>query len=209
MPTIGEIITDIDIRLPNVFTTDQKLVWANEVIKKIYKYMNKKEQYPIITIENEAFYPLPSNCTMDEIVSVIRSNDITITENTTYSEYTYKGLNENLTGNNYYDGLNGLIGVYPIPNTSGYTFNIVYEKKPALLSSSDLTATPDINENYHGLITFYVLSVIASSGNNPDIDLVNNFRADYNKEWDMMFKDYIETKIKTPTKSRSNRWWGS
>lgn len=210
MPTVQEIISDIDIRIPNVFTINQKVDWLNEILLQLYKYMNagNKEIYQFDSIKGQSIYSLPNDMTMDEIISVERSNDALPTSESQYTTYTYKGLNEELNGNNYFDALNGLIGVYPVPDATGYIFNIIYEKKPPLLSSSDLSAVPSISERYHNILKFYVCSVIAKSGNNPDVELANNYAREFNDAWQLFYKDYTVTKIKNPIKSRANKWWG-
>lgn len=209
MSTAQEILDDIDIRIPNVFTVAQKVGWLNEILLMMYKYMNASEKqiYQFTTIAGQPTYSLASDMTIDEIISVERASDLIVTTDTTFTPYTYKGLNEELDGNNYFDALNGLIGVYPIPDTTGYSFNIIYEKKPPLLSSSNLSAVPAVDDRYHNVLKFYVCSVVAKSGNNPDVELANNYTIEFNDAWALFYKDYSETKVKNPKKSRANKWW--
>lgn len=207
MPTVQQIIDDIDERLPNSFSNSFKVNAMNEVMRKIFKYMNEKDIYPFTTIANQATYSLASNIVFDEILTVEMADDLTVTTNTTFTSYAYKGLDEEMTSNSYYDALNGLVGLYPVPKTTGYTVNIVFEKRPALLSASDLSVTPEINEDYHDLLKFYTLSVIAKSGHNPDTQLANNYLADFNDVWLLMRKDADEKKLKNPIKAKANKWW--
>lgn len=207
MPTVQQILDDIDERLPNSFSTSFKINAMNDVMRKIFKYMNEKDIYQFNTVANQATYSLASNIVFDEILTVEMADDLTVTTSTTFTSYTYKGLDEEMTSNNYYDALNGLIGLYPVPKTTGYTVNIIFEKRPTLLSASDLSATPEINEDYHDLLKFYALAVIAKSGHNPDVQLANNYLADYNDMWFLMRKDSDEKKAKNGLKARANRWW--
>lgn len=207
MPTVQQLINDIDNRLPNSFDNDFKVNAMNEVMRKIFKYLNAKDIYQFATIKNQSTYSLASNIVFDEILTVEMADDLTVTSSTTFTSYGYKGLDEEMTDNSYYDALNGLIGLYPVPTTTGYTVNIIFEKRPTLLSASDLTATPEINEDYHDLLKFYTLSVIAKSGHNPDVQLANNYMTDYNNIWFLMRKDSDEKKMKNPIKAKANRWW--
>lgn len=215
MPTIGEILSDIDnSRLPNIFTNDQKLYWANEVMKQIFKYMNYTDMYYIYTNANKAVYPLASDCVIDELKTVEISN-ITMNptetieyDNITFIRYIFKGVNDtrNLT-NFYYDAYYGQFGIYPVPKEDYYLINTIYDKKPTLLRSDDLSFVPEINEHYHPLLTYYICAQLALSGNNPDTELGNNYLAQYNNLLLQMFKDKTETEVKTPTQVRYNKWW--
>jgi hypothetical protein len=209
MSTVQEILTDIDVRIPNSFTNAQKIGWINEILLQIYKYMNsdEKEMCTFLTVLDQLTYLLPLNLTLDEIITVSISNETTISSDTVFTVYEFKGPNEELNGNNYFDALNGLIGIYPIPDTTGYTVNILYEKKPDLLSATALTAIPGIDEKYHNILTFYCCNVIAKSGNNPKVTLSNNYAVDFNNAWEIFYKDYMKTKIKNPLKAKENKWW--
>lgn len=220
MPTIGEILNDIDnSRLPNIFTTDQKLYWANEIMKQIFKYMNYTDIYYIYTEKDKAIYPLASDCVIDELKTVEISNttmnpvetidyDSERFKNITFIRYFFKGVNDtrNLT-NFYYDAYNGQFGIYPVPEKDYYLIETIYDKKPTLLRSDNLTFVPEINEHYHPILTYYICAQLALSGNNPDTELGNNYLAQYNNLLLQMFKDKTETEVKIPTQVRYNRWW--
>jgi hypothetical protein len=80
----------------------------------------------------------------------------------------------------YSDGTTDYIGFYPEPNESGRCIRVVYLPKPDDLSSSVLTAEPDLYYRWHNLLVYALAREIASSGSNPDIPLANNFGAQYN-----------------------------
>jgi hypothetical protein len=207
MPTIGQLLTDIDIRVPNVFTTDQKIEWINEIQREIFKYMALIDTTFVTTVIDTFRYLLPSDIRVDLIKSVEVSSDLIITADTSFTPYTFKGFNEEFDGTNYFDALENYIGLYPVPVATGYKIQILYEKRPIALSSSNLSQVPELTEDYHNLLKYYCCSVIAKSGHNPDVQLTNNYMSDYNMLFLKMQKDLMERKIINPIKSRANGWW--
>lgn len=209
--TLSEILADITVRYPpsTAFTQANIITWLNECLIQVYSYMNAKQKdlYQFDTVADQKVYTLPSDCMLDEIISVEMADELTVTPDTTFTTYSFIELTQEMTGTHYYDGLNGLIGLYPVPDTNGYKVNIIYEKKPPLLTSGDLTASPQIDDEYHSLLTFYAIQVAAKSGNNPDVELANNYAIEYNNLWIKMTKRVMEEKVKNPTKVRHNGWW--
>jgi len=207
MPTIGEILTDVDNRLPNQFTSAIKVGWANDIIRQIFKYMNKSKVYVFTTVKDQPTYALPSDGTIDLVYALKVANTTPTTTSTQFITYDYAGLEQNLTGNQYYDGLSNNVGLFPTPTASSYEVRIFYKVRPTTLSESSLTVVPNINEDYHDIIKFYILMTIAKSGHNPDVQLANNYQLDYDECMARMFKDEMEKKIRTPLKNSANRWW--
>lgn len=207
MPTVQELLNDIDVLLPNTFTTAQKLVWMNEAQRLLFKYMNSMEVYEFTTVADQATYNMASDCTIDLIDSVQLCTDSEITVDSIFYQYRFVPLNAEFTGNNYYEVPGGLIGLYPVPEETGYNVKIFYNKRPVLLSASDLTVTPNLNEDYQPALKSYTLSKIAKAGNNPDVELANNYMIEFNNYMGMMFQDWAKNKAKVPRNSRANRWW--
>ena len=78
----------------------------------------------------------------------------------------------------YYDATDNCIGIYPVPEKSGYKINIYYNKRPkAIMNLDDYI---ELDERYVDLVKYDVLSVIAMSGHNPDIEIANEYILLYN-----------------------------
>lgn len=198
MATIGDILTDIDsARYPNAFTAAQKVVWANEILRKIYKYTNKYTSTTIATTAGGTSFALPTG--------VLFENIILLKIDTTEYEYAPQ-LYKPLGGNYYFRDVDDKIGIYPATEL-GHTININYVKQADLLSASTLTGVPDINPDYHSLITNYICMIAASSGPNPDTEISNIFTVRFNDDWNRFIKDWGNAKINKPTKQKSNPWW--
>lgn len=198
MPTIGEILTDIDnARYPNTFTAAQKIVWANEILRKVYKYTNRYTGQVFTTTADQSTY------TFD---GVFVENIIKLKVN--FQEYKFMPTLERVNEDEYYySGLNDSLGIYPTPTKSGLFIEIYYVPVPTLLSESDLTSKPAIKEDYHSLITNYVCMTAASSGPNPDTEMANIFAIRFNEDWDRFITDWAKTKVNMPSKKYCNRWW--
>ena len=77
----------------------------------------------------------------------------------------------------YYDGTEGTIGLYPIPKGT-YRINIFYNKKPKMITNIDNYI--ELDDRFIDLVKYKVLSIIAMSGHNPDIEIANEYILLYN-----------------------------
>ena len=112
-------------------------------------------------------------------------------EDVSFSEYPFVEYNDILKRNvdsgwyKYSDGTTDYIGFYPEPSKSGHCIRVVYLPKPADLSSSVLTAEPDLYYRWHNLLVYALIREIAMSGSNPDTNIANNYGAQYNAVMDL------------------------
>jgi len=211
MPSLQELIDDIDARLPNTYTNTQKISWINDLQNEIWRYMSEEELYEFDTIAGQSIYAMASDMRIDMIKSVLVSNSTTIDGTEGYTTYKYAGPDDEFGSNAYYDAL-GSLGIYPVPSSdtgSGYNVKVSYEPSPVALSTNTLTTVPGINSEYQDILKFRCMKVIAQSGNSPDVELANN----YQREEDALMKkiktDYHKKKFKKPrnTYRRSESWW--
>lgn len=77
----------------------------------------------------------------------------------------------------YYDGREGLIGIYPVPQ-GVRKVDIYYRKKPKMVTSLDNYI--ELDDNYIDLVKYNIMSIIAMSGHNPDVELANEYILLYN-----------------------------
>ena len=82
-----------------------------------------------------------------------------------------------MTENGYYDGREGAIGIYPVPQDVR-KIDIYYLKKPKMVTSVDDYI--ELDDNYIDLVKYKVMSIIALSGYNPDTELANEYILLYN-----------------------------
>lgn len=211
MPTLQQLIDDVDMRLPNTFTTSQKASFMNDAIQEIWRYMASTELYEFDTIAGQALYAMASDMRIDMIKSVLVSNSTVIDGTEGYEKYWYAGPDDEMSGNSYYDAL-GNLGIYPVPSTAtggGYNVKVFYEPSPVALSTNTLTTVPSINVEYQDILKFRCMKVIAQSGNNPDVELANNYQREEDAIMKKIMMDYNKRKARKPrdTYRRSESWW--
>lgn len=179
--TVKQVLDDIQVRLPHIYEQNSLFLWINETMKKIYKDLALQDYYSFTTASGQELYSLPEDCSIDMI------NSVTISEKARdqYNPYDwgeFKELksyvpNERMTDLGYYDGREGLIGIYPIPKDVRKV-DIFYMKKPKMVTSLDDYI--ELDDNYIDLVKYNVMSIIAMSGHNPDIELANEYILLYN-----------------------------
>lgn len=179
--TVRQVLDDIQIRLPHSYSEDSLFLWINETMKKIYKDLAIQSKYSFTTRSGQEQYVLPEDCSIDMINSVTIS-DKARDENNPYDWGNFKELisylpNDKMSEPGYYDGREGTIGLYPMPKDVR-KIDIYYMKKPKMVTSLDDYI--EIDDNYVDLVKYNVMSIIAMSGHNPDIELANEYILLYN-----------------------------
>lgn len=179
--TVRQVLDDIQVRLPHTYTQNSLFLWINETMKKIYKDLAIQDYYSFTTVAGQELYVLPEDCSIDMI------NSVTISDKARdqYNPYDWGGFNElksyvpneKMTDPGYYDGREGLIGIYPVPQDVRKV-DIFYMKKPKMVTSLDDYI--ELDDNYIDLVKYNVMSIIAMSGHNPDIELANEYILLYN-----------------------------
>lgn len=179
--TAKQVLDDIQIRLPHEYSNDVLFRWINETMKKIYKDLAIQDQYSFTTREGQELYSVPEDCSIDMISSVTMSNKAR-DENNLYDWGTFTELKsylpiENMKDLGYYDGREGLLGIYPMPKDVR-KIEVFYWKKPKMITN--LSDYIELNDNYIDLVKYNVMSIIAMSGHNPDVELANEYILLYN-----------------------------
>lgn len=179
--TVKQVLDDIQVRLPHEYSQDTLFLWINETMKKIYKDLAIQSQYSFTTRNGQELYSLPEDCSIDMISYVTKSNKARNQDNP-YDWGGFKQLKsylpeENMIEEGYYDGREGLLGLYPCPSDVR-KIDVYYWKKPKMVTKE--TDYIELNDNYIDLVKYNVMSIIAMSGHNPDIELTNEYILLYN-----------------------------
>ena len=197
--TVKQVLDDIQVRLPHEYDKKSLFLWINETMKKIYKDLAIQEQYSFITREGEVLYSLPENCSIDMIASVTISNKARSQDNPydwgEFKELTSYLEEENMLEAGYYDGREGLLGLYPAPKDVRKV-QVFYWKKPKMITDEDDYI--ELNDNYIDLVKYNLLSIIAMSGHNPDVELANEYILLYNNLVQQANEDKNEQKQRYP-----------
>jgi hypothetical protein len=185
MPTVVQILADIDRRLPNDFTEASKLAWCNDVQRKLLPYIEQESVYEFVA-SSSVEYSLSTNIRIDRIKHVYTGDSTAladISSTTIWSEHQYSGADDTLTGYRYYvpnithfntTSVNS-IGLFPV-STEVRVARIYFN---TLLPALTTLNSPVFNEEWHDILKFGVMEIIAKAGNNPDVDLANNYHMEY------------------------------
>lgn len=210
-PTFLQILNDIDTRYPNQVASSDKIRWINDTVRETWKWMASTKIYTSTAVDSQAIYPFSTDMRFDKIKTVMVSDSTARSTTELYEEYKPAGMDDELSGDCYYKAGNGF-GLYPVPTTddAGKAIKIIYEPVPPVYSSTtDTTSVPLINIDYADVLKWRPLRDVAGAGNSPDIEMVNNYQANYNEIMKKIKMDYYKRSAKTP-KSRwsyKESWW--
>jgi hypothetical protein len=216
MPTVQEICDYADRKYPNSETAANKVSDLNdihsEVFVKIARLKNEYEIYETSTVADQLTYSLPSNCTIDNIIAVKVSKTTTISSSTEWNDYEYAGLNLETTIGRYYgyspDQKIALLNDDLPISTTGLSIRIFYYKKPSALSSSNMSAVPELHEDYHNLLKYGLIQALASQGHNPDTEIADYWQKKYDEFMDAVVKNLSDRGSKMSTNSaQAQEWW--
>jgi hypothetical protein len=180
--TLQQILTKISLYYPHSYTNSEVVSILNDALSEIYKDASIKKEYAFKTVADQKLYTMPSNMEIGNIKYFGKTNDAVVTNNSYFQPYSYEtDPYNNLNGGfKFYDGLDGNIGIYPIPTITDQNVKIMYDKKPATLSESTLSAVPDIITDAHLLLVYKAVMELAGAGHNPDTEIVNIYTIKYN-----------------------------
>lgn len=146
--------------------------YINGALLKNTKYILLDDEYEFPTIAGQALYDLPLGCEKHNIMEITR-------------EYGKQALrcrfardSESMDGNRYFNGYGNKIGLYPTPTEDGKKITIFFKKTPRPVRTKDDPI--EVKDRYIDLLVYSIVADMASAGNNPDIEIANNYSLKYN-----------------------------
>lgn len=220
MATVVEILADVDVRLPNSYTESWKLARLNDVQRKLGKYLEVEDTYDFLASSSMA-YGMSTDIRTENITRVYTADTTAIASVTSTAVWTlheYLGEDDVLEGNKYYipnidhyntTGFSTEISLYP-ESTEIRVARVYYNTLLTDLTTAAAGYTPLWNSEWHDILKYGVMEIIAKSGNNPDVELANNYRAEYNEILRDIKKDQATKKWKRPkvTWNYADHTWG-
>lgn len=206
--TIQEVLAYIDDLLPNSLTTATKISLVNAELRKIWEHMTPIEMYEFDTVADQMLYDYPTNISIDMIIEkgvLVATSTDAVSSTTVFGEYTFRGLDEEENGNQFYD-LGGQLRISPTPDNV-YPARIIYQDYPTLFASTDTTVQFNIDQDYVDLIKFKVMSRVAKSGRFPNVEIANNYELDAKELERKMKVRMANKKAKTPRRRWSYKEW--
>lgn len=193
MPTVQQILDKVNL-YRNSYATSVKVDWMDTLQKQIFQDVpHEAPPYTFTTLSGNAFYALPSDCdpmgaktlTIETGVGTERYKTLRFIANNSTEKvgdwdefYTIQG-NENI-----------FLNPEPDDDTAGRKVYLVYNKRPAALSSSTegLAATPDLEEDFHELLELGVKIRIARERGEEEDQF--RFQRDFDRLYQMYVKRY-------------------
>lgn len=211
MPTVQQILNKVDL-YRNSYTPATKVDWMDTVQKQIFQDVpHEAPPFNFTTISGFAFYALPSDC------DPLGVKKVTIETKTGSGKYrTLKFLSVNSTqmvgASEEFYSIQGNENIFlnPLPDdaTQGRNVYLIYNKRPATLSATNLNAVPDLEEDFHELLELGVKIRIARERLEKEDEL--NFKSAFNelfRKYQMRYKlnqpDFYRTKDVLPKRNGS------
>lgn len=214
--TLAEILQKIDARYPNAVSISDKIHYLNLAQYDISKFFGRyiEDITSLTTVATQERYDYPTNLgDISDIIMLEISTTATPAEDSDYVEHSLGSMvDKSRSGNVYYDAFQTVggvrqIGIFPIPDTTGYIFRIRYLKPFAELVQTDLTAEPEFDVRYHDALISYACYKIAASTSFPDETMANIFSSEWESSLDEIYRFYGHQRAASPRKRRDNRWW--
>lgn len=149
------------------------LDYINSALLRMDKAIMLDDIYEFPTIAGQSVYELPLNCELGNIVEITR-----MAGNYTSVRLRWARDGEIMTGHRYYNGFGNTIGIFPTPTIDGEKITIFFKRTPMQVRTKDDPI--EISDKWINLLVYSVVSDIASSGSNPDIELANLYTSKYN-----------------------------
>ena len=212
MPTVQQIIDFAERFYPKgeLISDANKVSDLNAIQSDVFITLKKlKNDYTIhefFTVADDPFYDLPSDARIEDIFKVEVSDDVL---DLTTSEYNYAGIGDEVSIGNFYGrGTAGLMFLfnngYPI-NITGLAVRLYYYARPTLLSSSILSAVPDLDVDYHDLLKFKLIQMMASQGHDPDFEVADHWQQEYDFKLGKIMQNLSERNNNAPLKRAEAR----
>lgn len=209
-----EIIAWVDRKYPNQESTANKVIDLNQIHKEVYirlkRLKHEYEEYEDLTVANQLEYTLPTDCTIDNIISIQVSESPDITTSTTFNEYTYAGLKDTIDNGYHYtfspDGKYLLSDYGDAIDTSGKLIKILYYETPvAITAASD---TPELDSQYHMLLCYGLVQTLAAQGHNPDVEIADYYQQKFDEYFVTIENDLSDKFNSAPTNyNQVKEWW--
>lgn len=185
MITAYQVLRRFNTEYPNNgFIYDPEVTSDTQVDSAIIDYLNSAlmrldkvalldELYEIPTIAGQDVYELPLDCKMSNIMEVSRQYG-KIAVRCRYA----KDAEPMYGGNRYFNAYGNMIGFYPKPTRDGDKITIAYKHTPRPVQTLDDPV--EIADEWIDLLVFSMVAEVTAGGNNPDIELSNNYRDRHN-----------------------------
>lgn len=148
-------------------TDDQLVLRINQVQRKLFRELVLPDKMVrFSSTPTVPFYDLPADCTEDRIKSILVDGQ----------DYSLVSNEENKPPLLFSTVIVNKLYLYPNPSNVVDVL-IYYRPRYMDMNTSNLSAVPDLPEDYHELLVFGCAQWVA--GTQRDVDMVNNMQAEF------------------------------
>lgn len=174
--TLGSILEDVKVRMPNAFETDSLVGWINSALRDIYKVLAMREGFSFKAIGGQTVYPLPADIACDLISAVVVGG----------REQRARRIGDDVLPGSYFKAAEGFIGFHPAPK-HGETITVWYFARPAQLLTEQKATEAGVDfaaqkirldPDYAEMLKTALCITIAEA--REDVALANNYKVSYN-----------------------------
>lgn len=174
------IIDEADVRIPNAFSSDQKVDWLNEVNYEFFDIVKIPKVYNTTANGVTNTFTLSNDAREKNIRKVVAGSNY-------YRSMVYEDITAAF---NYFtlDDTSFTLTLTPQPPSGPLI--VVYDKQAtSAFSSGTLTASPEPPVEYHWIYVLGLCARIAKAMN--DVSLANNYENDYKNNLSIAQQNYV------------------
>lgn len=211
--SLQEMLDYINEVTPNAVNTTTIIGYINKEQKKYWEKLTSTTYHDFTLSSGVAYYDLPADCKFEYIrengLSVYNTTSAISSSDTEYTKYSYAGADEEFVDESYYRFTTQL-GIYPVPTTSGQYARLWYQQRPTVFATTaGSTDQFNLDDDWIDFIRYKVMARVAVTGNNPDIEMKNNYELEAQEVWKSMLMRKAKEKMKDTRKRNSYReGWG-
>lgn len=183
MPTITEIMSDINLLYRNTFSNVQKLVWFNEELRELFDVLKiDSPPYAFTTVKDNNVYPFPDGLDFTKI-KVVSMQINSSSPEPTYQEVTFRSTDDNVYSPHgpWYTIVSDTMYLEcPGGVPDGMTVYVYCDADPTLVTESTMNQACELPEKYQEILKLGVLKRIA--GARKDIVMKNNYDMEYQEK---------------------------
>lgn len=179
---LQEILEEIAEKYPHGLSNDSVIRKINQVQNELFRTATRVKTMAIYNLQKDVFaytLPFPRSNLLDVVVQG--------------REYIYQDSKKESNIPFYYFVGNDGIGIYPTPDKDVEEgLSLFYYLYPTQLSTADLKAVPDLDQDFHMLLVYGALVQITEAFN--DVSMVNNYTGKYNG----LLTEFLKVNDETP-----------
>lgn len=189
MPTVQAILNNAD-KYRNSYSAADKVDWMDAVQREIFQDVpHEAVPYTFDTVDGFAFYPLPADCDPLGVKQVVIETKAGSEKYTTLRYVSVESEERFSSSDEFYSvqaNQNLFLNPLPTSDTEGRKVYLYYNKRPETLSSTNLSAIPDLEEDFHELLVLGTKAKIAEARGEFDD------KAEFDLSFSRLYQQYVK-----------------